>query len=218
MSRIAFLRFKHDLAIRASGRVGLNGAAAGGARKRELRAANRALDRIVGGGRAAFGADGLITVRTPIGAIGQIGVAAWALAAEIEAAVGANVGAGGHFGLTLGTHEESHGQGGAASHTTAFLFKDARVAFGADQLAAVGARAAVGIEARIAVGAVELDVHEYGDVVLVETRASRARFFGGQGVVAVGALDRREVDRLVAIRARSRKQPITTGADRCGGE
>ncbi len=87
-----------------------------------MRSADGALNGIFAGGRAAFRANRLITVRAAIGAIGQLRAAPWTSAGEIESAVGTNFHIGADFGVALGAGEDHDRKFGTAIDTNPFVF------------------------------------------------------------------------------------------------
>jgi hypothetical protein len=101
-----------------------------------------------------------------------------------------------------------------AAQTEYIAFEVAGMTIRADERTAIGAWASRWIEARLAIRTID-------PIISCENRAHARlrRFnrgpFGGQGVVAVGTIDRCAVDRGVAIRTFPCEQPIARGTDRC---
>ena len=160
----------------------------------------------------------MIAVGAAIGASGQLGAALRALAGKIESAVGANFGVSIHFRVALGAGKDYDGQRGAAIAADIFVFQREAMAFGANERTASRTRFYCGLKARAAVGAHHQFRNDDRSGDFPERRPGQRGLLRGQGVVTVGALDRGGVDRALAMRARSGKQPIARGTDRGGGE
>ena len=176
------------------------------------------MNGVLAGRRAAFRADRLIAVGTAIGAIGQLGTAPWTFAGEIKPAVRTYVSIGIDFGAAFGAGKDHDRQCRATVNADVFVFQREPMALGAHERIAVGARAGGRVEARFAAGALNQLRHDNGRPHFAERRAGERGFLGGQGVVTGGAFDWGGVDRVLAVRARSGKQPVARGTDRRGGQ